>query len=141
LVFIPPVARHDVLAGLYTACNAFVAPSRAEGWGLPIIEAMACGLPVITTDHSAPRDYLGAESYRVSCRMIPIPKPFFEPSDGDFGMWAEPNVADLSRRMREVYANPETAKTRGETAGARIRSRFTWDAAAGQAVSALAEFR
>ena len=141
LVFIPPVARHDVLAGLYTACDAFVAPSRAEGWGLPIIEAMACGLPVITTDHSAPRDYLGAESYRVSCRMMPIATPFFKPSNGDFGMWAEPDVADLRRRMREIYENPATARTRGEAAGARIRSRFTWDAAAGQAVSAIAELR
>src|SRR5271165_2649011 len=46
------------LTGLYAKADAFVLPARAEGWGLPIMEAMACGLPVIVTDYSAPVDYI-----------------------------------------------------------------------------------
>ena len=137
LIFVPPVARHDILAGLYTACDAFVAPSRAEGWGLPIIEAMACGLPVITTGHSAPLDYLGPESYRISHAMTSIATPYFDAFDSDHGMWAEPDPADLRRRMREVYENRNTAKAAGRIAGRRIRSNFTWDMAARRAMDAL----
>jgi glycosyltransferase involved in cell wall biosynthesis len=137
LVFIPPVARHDVLAGLYTACDAFVAPSRAEGWGLPIIEAMACGLPVITTGHSAPLDYLGPESYRISGAMTPIETPYFDSVDGDHGMWAEPETRDLRRGMRRFYEAPDIARAAGATAGRRIRSNFTWDRAARRAIRAL----
>lgn len=137
LLFIPPVARHDVLASLYTACDAFVAPSRAEGWGLPIGEAMACGLPVITTAHSAPLDYIGDEAYRIGCRLTPISTAFFDSEDGDYGLWAEPDMGHLRRLMREVFENQAAAQKRGAAAGRRMRTTFTWDAAAEIAVSAL----
>lgn len=137
LVFVPPVARQEVLASLYTACDAFVAPSRAEGWGLPIIEAMACGLPVVTTDHGAPLDYLGPEAYRVAKVMTTITTPYFDVRDGDLGMWAEPDPMDLRRRMREVYENRDAARFFGMSASRRIRSNFNWDRAAGRAVEAV----
>lgn len=137
LVFIPPVARHDVLAGLYTACDAFVAPSRAEGWGLPIIEAMACDLPVIVTGHSAPLDFLGPEAFRISSTMTSITTPYFQSSDGDLGMWAEPDRAHLRRLMRAVHDDPVAAKAKGRIGGRRIRANFTWDHAADRAISAL----
>lgn len=38
------------LIDLYCACDAFLAPSKAEGFGLPVVEAMACGIPVIASD-------------------------------------------------------------------------------------------
>jgi glycosyltransferase involved in cell wall biosynthesis len=41
------------LAARYGMCDFTILPTRGEGWGLPILEAMACGIPVLTTDYSA----------------------------------------------------------------------------------------
>jgi glycosyltransferase involved in cell wall biosynthesis len=44
------VVEHDLLPAYYKACDIFVLPSDHEGWGLVIVEALAAGKPVITTD-------------------------------------------------------------------------------------------
>jgi len=52
IVFVSTVSDDD-LVSLYSACHCFVFPSHYEGFGLPIIEAMHCGAPVITSNVSA----------------------------------------------------------------------------------------
>ncbi|MGO8720638.1 MAG: glycosyltransferase family 4 protein [Acidobacteriaceae bacterium] len=47
------------LVALYSAAEAFVFPSRYEGFGLPPLEAMACGAPVIASPHGSLREVLG----------------------------------------------------------------------------------
>ena len=69
----PPDPRIQVLVGflpdeelrnVLRACDAFVLPSRGEGFGLPGLEAMSTGLPLIATNWSGPADYLDpADSY------------------------------------------------------------------------------
>ena len=44
--------RSDI-AGLYSLADVFVWPSLYEGFGLPVIEAMACGVPVVTSNSSS----------------------------------------------------------------------------------------
>ncbi|HEV8584850.1 MAG TPA: glycosyltransferase family 1 protein [Methylomirabilota bacterium] len=52
VTFPGPIEDAD-LPGLYSACEAFVLPSFDEGFGLPAVEAMACGAPVIVSDRGA----------------------------------------------------------------------------------------
>jgi glycosyltransferase involved in cell wall biosynthesis len=49
----------DDLAAIYTAARALVFPSDDEGFGLPPVEALACGTPVVATDVAAVREVLG----------------------------------------------------------------------------------
>jgi len=52
VVFTDYVPQEDLVA-LYSGCRVFVYPSLYEGFGLPILEAMACGAPVITSNNSS----------------------------------------------------------------------------------------
>jgi len=137
LLFIPPIRDHGRMAGLYTGCDAFVSPTRAEGWGLPIIEAMACGLPVIVTGYSGPTAFLGAHAYRIDHRLVPIGEPYFEAADGNYGLWAEPDVGHLRRLMRHVYEHRDEARARGLAGGADVRRQFSWQEAAAKAAETI----
>lgn len=55
---------------LYGAAEAFVLPSLAEGFGLPVIEAMACGTPVICSDNTALPEVAGDAAKLVSTLEI-----------------------------------------------------------------------
>lgn len=130
LKIIPPVGRHTTFAGIYTACDAFVAPTRAEGWGLPMTEAMACGLPTIVTGYSGPSAFIGEHAYRIDHRLVAIDEPFFETEDGDLGQWAEPDWHHLRHLMRHVYENRDEARARGLAGSAHVREQVSWDRAA-----------
>jgi glycosyltransferase involved in cell wall biosynthesis len=60
------------LAELYRRCGVFVSTSWAEGLGIPPLEAMACGAPVVLTDQRGARDYaVDGEN----CLMVPVRCP------------------------------------------------------------------
>jgi glycosyltransferase involved in cell wall biosynthesis len=52
----------DELAALYTGAHALVLPSEEEGFGLPAVEALACGTPVVAADGPALREVLGSRA-------------------------------------------------------------------------------
>ncbi|XP_019151141.1 PREDICTED: uncharacterized protein LOC109147924 isoform X2 [Ipomoea nil] len=115
------IAQVDI-PRLYKAANAFVLPSRGEGWGRPIVEAMAMSLPVISTNWSGPTEYMtDANSYPLSVDT------FSKVAEGPFKghLWAEPSVDKLQMLMRHVMTNYEEAKTKGEQARVDMTSKFS----------------
>jgi glycosyltransferase involved in cell wall biosynthesis len=58
VVFLDYVKQDD-LGGMYTGAEAFVFPSLYEGFGLPLLEAMACGIPVVSGNTGAPAEVAG----------------------------------------------------------------------------------
>lgn len=54
----------DELVELYNACELFIFPSLYEGLGLPVIEAMRCGAPVLVGNNSSQREIIDRDEYR-----------------------------------------------------------------------------
>lgn len=129
------------LAALYAACDVFVLPTRAEGWGLPVVEAMACGLPVIVTNYSAPAEVIheGVGYPLRVARMAPVRDPYFFPANTGYGEWAEPDWEHLRVLLRWVVEHREEAAEKGRQARKEALARWTWDHAAATALTRLRE--
>ncbi|KAL3814358.1 hypothetical protein ACJIZ3_015626 [Penstemon smallii] len=124
------------LPRLYKAADVFVLPSRGEGWGRPIVEAMAMSLPVITTNWSGPTEYLRDENSYPLCF-----EGMSEVTQGPFKghLWAEPSVDNLRLLMRHVMSNPEEGKSKGMQARLDMMTRFSPDIVAKVVIDNLHE--
>jgi glycosyltransferase involved in cell wall biosynthesis len=123
------------LAGLYRACSVGVFPYRAEGFCLPILEAMACGTPCIAPRFGACLDYCNDDTaflMPVRRMCLPVSGRFAvntlgveaDVSEVDF---CEPAVDVLAAQMRAVYdADRIAVADTGRRAAAFVRARFTW---------------
>lgn len=92
------------LAALYTGADAFIYPSLYEGFGLPIIEALACGCPVVTSNVSS------------------MPEV-----GGDAALYINPyNTTDIANKIEQVLTSPTLAdKLRHR--GILHAKQFTWE--------------
>jgi glycosyltransferase involved in cell wall biosynthesis len=96
---------------------------------MPVLEAMACGLPTIATAWSGPADFL-TEDVGYPLRtggLVPAEArcPYYEGFE-----WADPDYEHLRHLMREVYADPDEGRRRGLAAAAEVAGRWTWQHAA-----------
>lgn len=140
--------RHNLypqdLPGLYTACNCYVQPYRAEGFGLPIAEAMACALPTIVPFAGpCPSFTTETTSYYIRSTRVPFrEKKVINMETVDYPFWHVPDIDHVRFLMRHVYEHPDEAREKGKTAREYIQRAHTWKHAAAfvrQRVSSLTE--
>jgi len=124
------------MAGLYQACDAVVMPSRGEGFGLPMAEAMWLERPLITTAYGGQADFCTDQTawlvdYRFAAAKTHLGLPG--------SVWVEPDVEDLARILRSVWSAPVAERRRRvEAAKERIRRDYTWAAVAERTRRAIA---
>ena len=119
------------MPSLYTMADCFVLPTHGEGWGLPMFEALACGIPVITTGYGAPNETLRDD------KGEPLPGVHFiehKPAISDEPYvyiegktWAEPNLQHLKQLMRKVYVNQQAEKKKAMETSKIIRKKYSWE--------------
>ena len=115
---------------LYYSADYFLHPSRCEGWSLPLIEAIACGTPCISTRFGGHSEYLGflAETEIIRTNLGPVDCEAFKEAtahkDGDYGQWAYPNVQDLADRIAKVAAQPLALYFPGSN---HVREKYSWN--------------
>lgn len=114
---------------LYRSTDCFILSTRGEGWGMPILEAMACGLPVIATNWSSQVDFFNEKNgYPVDVESLIDAKakcPYYEGFQ-----WANPSEEHLIYQMRYVYEHQGEARIKGLNASDEARRLWTWDSAA-----------
>ncbi|NBI47536.1 glycosyltransferase [Burkholderia sp. ISTR5] len=127
------------IVDLYQRCDAFVAPTRGEGFGLPMGEAMWFGLPVITTAFGGQADFCTDETaWLVDYR--------FERARSHLGLfdsvWAEPSVDSLVAQLQAVRAaTPEQRLEKTGRAAALVKAELTWDRCAARIAALETEVR
>jgi glycosyltransferase involved in cell wall biosynthesis/tetratricopeptide (TPR) repeat protein len=126
--YIGPTLSEREMAGLYTACNCLVHPYRGEGFGLPILEAMACGTPVVVTGHGAALDFCNeATAFLIPARDVTLPvKRVGNYETVDFPRLAEPDKQHLAQLMQKVFLNKPAALSKAAVAVEFVKSNFTW---------------
>jgi glycosyltransferase involved in cell wall biosynthesis len=98
--------QDDDLPALYSACDAFAFPSLYEGFGIPVLEAMACGAPVVTSNLSATAEV-----------------------SGDAAVLVDPLSAELREGLRRVLTD-EGLRRDLVTFGRARAAQFSWRRAA-----------
>ena len=64
ITLIPANLTMNQMNSMYAIADCYVSPYRAEGFNLPVCEAIACGTPVLVTDGGATQDFVGAGAHR-----------------------------------------------------------------------------
>ena len=119
------------LPTLYQYASAFLFPTMGEGWGLPLCEALATGLPAIYTPFHGTNDTASEQyAYPVEYEMksVNIVNPVGGALDEVYG--ADPVIESIVNRMDEIYTDYETALEKAKMATAVMQQYYTWNRSA-----------
>ncbi|MDD4934061.1 MAG: glycosyltransferase [Methylacidiphilaceae bacterium] len=115
---------YSQLGCLYRSADCYVAATRGEGWNMPLMEAMACGLPAIATDWSAHLDFIDESvAYPLRVRQV-VRAVARKPVYAGFS-WADPDPEHLRALLRHVFEHQDEARDKGRRAAERVGHRWT----------------
>lgn len=137
VLLLPRYLKNQQLKGIYTLGHAFVLPTRGEGVGLPFLEALASGIPVIATGWGGHMDFLTKRnSFLIDYKLRTpassmnskhaISRPFRYLFAQKGQLWAEPDIHSLKRLMRYAYEHPRLCKQKGMQ-GRRDMLKLSWN--------------
>ncbi|PRP84024.1 glycosyltransferase, CAZy family GT4 [Planoprotostelium fungivorum] len=132
VIILPNQLPFNKMPSLYNAADSVVLATHGEGWGLPVIEGLTMGLPVITTNWSGVTEFAKEED----TYLLPVDELTDATVEGH--KWAALNETALSEQMRRIYNSPDEAKRRGRAAQKRISAVYNEEAIAARVIEQLA---
>ncbi|MEQ8191112.1 MAG: glycosyltransferase, partial [Candidatus Eremiobacterota bacterium] len=115
---------YGYIVDLYKTCDVLVAPSRGEGFGLPVAEAMLLDIPVITTAYGGQTDFCTEETAWLIDYKFSKARTHLDLANS---VWVEPDTGHLARLMKEITDLPqEKIKEKTDRAKNYILNNFKW---------------
>ncbi|MEW5867083.1 MAG: glycosyltransferase [Bacillota bacterium] len=143
IVYTDTVLNWRAMPELFRSADCLVHPFRGEGFGLPVLEAMACEVPVVVTGYGACLDFVNPDvAYLVEAKQVVWDdKRVGAMPTVDYPRMAEPSEEHLRHLMRYVFEHREEAKEKAGKARQYVLDRFTWTHAARKAIARLLMLR
>ncbi len=117
---------HENMATLYRSCEIFLLNSRSEGFGYPILEAMACGALCVVPNYGATKEFI-QEQNCIFFEGTPVKANYSDKGFGDVGNWWEPDLNDLGQKVQQALRTDEQTKALiTYRARQTVLSHFTW---------------
>jgi glycosyltransferase involved in cell wall biosynthesis len=111
------------LASLLRAADCYVSPYRAEGFNMPVLEAMGCGVPVLCTAGGATDDFT-EPAFAERIRSVPTARRLGEKETGEA---LEPDLEHLVELMLGAVRRREAMREAGARAAVYAATHFTWE--------------
>jgi glycosyltransferase involved in cell wall biosynthesis len=121
--------EEELMPSFYRSFDCFVLPTRGEGFGLPFLEAMACGVPAIGPSWGGNTEFMKPEnSILVNGKVIQIEHADFLQRQPQYAgqRWFDIDEAELTKAMRFAYDNQDRCQNSAMIASEYVRNNFTW---------------
>lgn len=130
LLVFPDFLNSSDIPKLFKAVDGFILPTHGEGWGLPLIEAMASGIPTISTGWGGQMDFMNDKnSWPVSYDLVESPMMG--------ARWAQPRKDALVKAMHEVVRGGHAVREKVERGCAEVHQKYQINVVANRAVELM----
>ncbi|MDW8201308.1 MAG: glycosyltransferase family 4 protein [Cyanobacteriota bacterium SKYGB_h_bin112] len=121
LIYLGQTLSFADMARLYQAADAYVSPYFAEGFNLPVLEAIACGLPTICTAGGATDDFTNDEvALRIASHIQPVQV------EDSWGGVLVPDFEHLLTHLETLITQPAVAAGLSQRGSHFVHQHFTW---------------
>ena len=122
MTYVGESLSHQGMAMLYQAADVYVSPYRAEGFNLPVLEAAACGLPIICTRGGPTDDFVVDEfARRIESRTTVVP------IEGQHASQLDPDVDHLIALMTSMIDETAWRRQAADAGPSHVVRNYTWD--------------
>ncbi len=122
LTYLDRAFTFEDMARLYQAADCYVSPYVAEGFNMPVLEAAACGIPVICTAGGPTDDFVtDAFALRIAATLTALDVP-----GQDAAMGLVPDLPKLVQAMLRIMDDADFRAAAREAGPAWVLERFTW---------------